>query len=356
MKAVIRVLCLFSLLLFLASGCGGRRKLAGQEKVRPEKAEKEVVVVKKPEEPSEEKLWEIVRNMDYQEDPIAKIYKGSEFLAALAKRTQPTAKPERIEEKLIFCLRIKNKKEIRTVLDYLAEATKPEEKEVAYYLLATGSLVMGEPELSLEYYNLLSSTFPASSFLSWFSGEDLQRLKKAAQEDRRIRSMEIPEDEKLWRLAGLYVDVLKVRWNEAEGSYYDLSYPYGLYKQLVQDYAESPWADNARMELLLYEESFVHEDGVADLSYTRKFEDFIREYPESDCVPRARLKIAEHYYIYACNLVNEARKMTDEAQAYLTQAETILQELAVEDNPGDVRRSAGERLAELQSFRDEHTW
>lgn len=73
------------------------------------------------------------------------------------------------------------------------------------------------------------------------------------------------------------------------------------------------------------------------------------------CTP-ARLKIAEHYYIYACNLVNEARKMTDEAQAYLTQAETILQELAVEDNPGDVRRSAGERLAELQSFRDEHTW
>lgn len=357
MKGIIKAYCLIGLLVLLVGGCGGRKKTAQTvENEEKKKGETEVVAVKQKEEPTEEKLWEIVRNMDYEEDPIAKIFKGSEFISALAKQTEPKGRPEKMDYDLSYCLRLKDKKEIKSVLEYLNEATKPEEKEVAYYLLATGSLVRGEAGIAIEYYILLASTFPKSIFLPWISAEDLQRLKRAATEDKRIKLMNIPEDEKLWRLAGLYVEVLKVRWNEGEGSFYDLSYPHGLYQQLVQQYPQSSWADNARMELLLYEESFIYEDGVSDLTYTKNFETFVQDYPESECLPKARLKIGEHYFMYACNLVNEAKGMTEEARNYLNQAETYFQEVASAQTIASVRRNANERLQELRDFRDEHTW
>ena len=282
------------------------------------------------------------------------------WTAAEIERTYALLKGAELESAIYAkrrTLKVTNPEELQRLKEQLKGPLPPLEKELAYYFLATGPFVVGDPELALEYYALLAREFPKGRPLSWISKQDMEKMKRAAQESREIRAGKVPEDEKLWLLGKLFFETLCVAWNEGEVGC-NFAYPRELFSRLIKNHPRSPWADNAEFTLLQYDEGLIHEGGDITLNCIPKYEAFLAKYPKSEYAAAAKMALGDHYYSF----VEGSLQMLQQEIAYEKISDLLGKaRLAF----ADVRRlypdtkeagQAAERLQAVEQLLDRYAW
>jgi hypothetical protein len=305
----------------------------------------------------EERIWNLGRAVTDEKYIINRIKKAAEFFALISinKNIQGLSQIEYFVE---LSLRTRKSEDIQLIKDFLNNTNiKPLEKEIGYYILATSPLVIGDPDLSCHYYDILKKEFPDSKFLTWIRKDDLQKLENARQKFKEINSKDIPEDKKLWLLGNLFFEAMQVSWNQVEVGY-DYNYAFEFFKNLIKKYPHSKWADDAEFKMLSYYEGLVHEGGEVSLSCIDKYEEFMQKYPNSELVSAAKLEIGDHYYWFVNEMVSEYRQYMkfSEIKDYLDKAKVFYSDVVSLSTDTQYTQKAMKRLEEADKFLDKYSW
>jgi len=283
---------------------------------------KPISYIKKRKETLDRTISFIIKSIEEENDIINKIRRAAELFEFMKNNALDISE---YDFKNFFSAT--QYKDIRKIIEFSKKECKPVEKEIAYYLLSTRTLLLGEPELAYEYYKIFKKRFPGSVFLSWIRDSDVKILKEISGRYKEIKNKEIPDDERLWLLGNIFLDACNVSWNEAEVGF-DPGYAFGVFRKLIKKYPNSEWADDAEYKMLLFREGLVHEGGDLHPSCIKDYEEFIKKYPKSELAPEAKLEIGRHclsLFEYEDLRNNEISE--DEIKDYLSKAGAIYKDL-----------------------------
>ncbi len=231
-----------------------------------------------------------------------------------------------LTSRLKYVFRIRDRSEIELFENILAEGTDPQMREAIYYGLICGYSLNGDPKKALDYHKKLRTSNEKSIFLNFVSDSDLVHLKKADHQLDSLNTINIHEAEKFYKLGKLYYEMFMLSWNYGEVGI-NTEFPFSFYKQILSDYPESEWADNAEYEMLKYHQICSGEGGDTDsnLSYIKKYDDFLKKYPDTDLYLMVHCIKSSLYY----SLMKGADKgcMYPEDLGYLNKADSIIQQV-----------------------------
>lgn len=252
-------------------------------------------------------------------------------------------------EQLLQYQRANDHGAIKAVELFLTGAITPFQKELAYYTLAKIPIRLEQPELAFGYYNALKSEFPQSILLKDFNAEDVRKLN----ENRRLTQIQkMPksrEEEKLWLLGNFFHD--NAPYSESLPDY-RLSHQY--LEDLLKRFPKSKWADNAAYTIIKDSE-LVHEDGDYSRPEVciRKYQDFIKKYPDCEEVPRAEFDIADHYFLYAA----QGGGFTDpQIFRYLGDAKKLCGEILQSKTDTENKENTNSLLKRINQLLGSHPW
>ncbi len=291
-----------------------------------------------------------------EEDIIERIKKANEMILSFQKEKR-SKWVNKNGYTLKCAFRTYKPKDIKRIQAFLNEEKKPLEKEVGYYILATSSLTLGYPSLSLQYYDKFRTEFPNSKFLDFITEEDIKRIKATDSTMQEIKSKNLSKDEELWELGNLFFEASKVSWNRGE-VLPNTDYPFSLFDELIEKYPSSNWADNAEMKMLLYFEGGIHEGGNITLSCIDKYKSFIEKYPNSELLPVAKLEIGDHYFDFVWGSIYEHYKRMElsEIKEYVNKAKFWYEDI-ISNYPGnEYSEKAKSKLKEIEDFLEESSW
>lgn len=238
---------------------------------------------------------------------------------------------------------------IKAVELFLAGAITPFQKELAYYSLAKIPIRLEQPELAFRYYNALKREFPQSILLKYFSEADAQILSDNRQLTQIKKMPKSREDEQLWLLGKFFHE--NAPFSESLPDY-SLSHQY--LSDLVKRYPKSKWADNAAY-ILIADDEVGHDDG----DYSRpnecikKYQDFLKKYPNSEEVPRAKFNIADHYFLYA----DQGGGFTDpQIFRYLSDAKKLCGEILQSKADSKTKENTNRILKKINQLLESHPW
>lgn len=173
--------------------------------------------------------------------------------------------------------------------------------EAALYLYATfaGQALNGHPDQALQAYADLEKQRDASTFLRYISMEDVQSLRKASRELKRLATTEMPPDQRLWEMGQAYEAMEQTSWNRVDDGW-DSELANGCFEQLLKKHPTSTFADNAWWEL--HALNGWDNEGEFTKGYLKGIGDayrkFLRRFPNSEKASLARVNLARQ--IQAC--------------------------------------------------------
>jgi len=182
---------------------------------------------------------------------------------------------------------------IPLLVDYLqsAEANPATVPYIWCGLLCAHSLAFN-PEQALRCYEMLKLQYPDSGIsrdIDLRYPEDIQVLKKTVEDLKRIQTGDLMPDQKLWETGQAYLAMARVNWN---GKYMgpDLTYPHSFVEEILKQYPNSAYADNAWWEIHLNNWIWDGGIGMEYLSFAVPgYKEFLSLYPTSELAPSAKL-------------------------------------------------------------------
>jgi hypothetical protein len=238
----------------------------------------------------------LIGSFQNEENIIKKIKKADKALTFLWDNKDVIGKDK--DHRIIMGLPTRDKKEVAEVIKFIETTEKSTEKEIAYFILATSPFLYGDADLSYKHYKLLKKEYPGSAFLEQ---DGWDKVELAYKELKKIDSLNLPEDEKLWRIGHLFLDAHKVEWNVIH-PFYNRKYSTSLFEKIIRKYPNSEFADNAEFEFIWLTKAHLRDDDVVHLYGVEKnvelMKSFIEKYPESELLPEAKIRIAQEYFLF----------------------------------------------------------
>ncbi len=293
-----------------------------------------------------------------EDDIIEKIKKAGKMISSIQeeKRTKWVAE-ENNKYTFQLALRTYDAEDIKRIQYFLNKDIQPLEREIGYYILVTSSLMLGHPGLSLQYYDKFKTEFPKSDFLNLIEEEDIKIIKATDSTMQEIKSKNLPEDEKLWKLGNLFFETSRVSWTHGQVSL-NTDYSFSILEELIEKYPSGNWADNAEMKMLLFNEGLIHEGGDITLSCIDKYKSFIEKYPNSELLPVAKLEIGNHYFDFVWGSIYEHYKRMElsEIKDYVNKAEFWYKDIISNYPDNEYSEKAKSRMKEIEAFLEESSW
>lgn len=281
-----------------------------------------IMIQKNQIEQTEELIQNKRNKLRNEKDPI-------KFVIGFFEMREITSSHQIMDDLLRFLphrLVIRDTSDINRFEKILTETNDTKMKEALCYGLITGYVFTGNPHKALVYYSRLKTLNDKSMFLDFVLERDITRLKKAKEQLQSIKSDELTEAEKLFRLGKTYYEMFKVYWNYGEVGI-NTEYPFSYYMKLLADFPDSEWADNAEFEMLRYRQICSQEggDNGSNLSNIKKYENFLKEYPDTELHHMVQCIVSSLYY----HLMKGADKgcMYPEDLGYLNKADSIIQQI-----------------------------
>jgi len=202
-----------------------------------------------------------------------------------------------LELRFIYSFVIRDSSDIKRFEEILEKSDNPKMKEAVCFGLICGYSLNGDPQKALEHHTKLFYLNSTSLFLEYVSEKDLTRLEKAAKKLKSLEIKETAEAEKLYNLGKIYYEMFLLSWNYGEVGI-NTEFPYKFYKELLDKYPESKWADNAEYEMLRYHQICSQEGGDmgSNLRYIEKYYEFLSRYPDTDLELLVKCNISSLYY------------------------------------------------------------
>ncbi|MEP2025945.1 MAG: hypothetical protein ABJH98_14450 [Reichenbachiella sp.] len=179
-----------------------------------------------------------------------------------------------------------NMQEILNLMDYMRDSVDDDEILSSFYLNSITQLnYQGNVEVALRLDTILQSKFPETRII--YHETKMKKTKEAYDRLQNIKTEEVSEDERLWKVGNIYFQLFRFVGRDTEASSTDMTYPFSYYDSLLNIYPNSLFADDAEFTMLQYTENGSHEGG--DNSYNpiaiKLYEDFLIKYPSTNLYP-----------------------------------------------------------------------
>ncbi|MGE5557525.1 MAG: tetratricopeptide repeat protein [Bacillota bacterium] len=292
-----------------------------------------------------------INSLYSEKDLPARVKKIAE-LYELALKSRGLLKKYNLPEHAGGYLRINDPGEAKALENLAAATDSPAVKEICCSVLARLPVSLGQPEKALFYYNTLAAEFPSGIFFAAFLPEDVKRLENVCAKLGELnKETGITGDEKLWRLGRIYSEYCEVSWNREE-NYFDYGCAHGFFKELVEKFPQSRWADNAEYRIFEDYEGLAHEGGdFTSFNCINEYKRLLKKYPSGDIAPVIKLHLAEHYLRYA-----ETAEGNPRVNRHLEEARGYCREILQDRSSEIYRKEALDLSGKIGEYLAKHCW
>ncbi len=165
-------------------------------------------------------------------------------------------------------------------------------RAAAYIQLFRKAVSEGEITEAIHYDSIRSQLFPL--YGDEYYHQQLSAAKKAFQVISSTLSLQLPEDEELWRIGNAYVELFYIAGPTGDG-FVNMTLPFSYFRNLLVIYPTSVYCDSAEYIMLNYSAGMSQEggDNSANLYYVKEYENFLDRYSQSKLKPEIYLSLIQ---------------------------------------------------------------
>lgn len=152
----------------------------------------------------------------------------------------------------------------------------------------------------------------------------IDKIKEYYPNIKNLETSDLSGDGYLWKIGNAYYELFRYVGPRTEASTADMTLPFQFFKNLVEEYPDSEYADNAEIFMFTYREQGSHEGGYIEnnLMLVNEYKKLLAKYPNTEQKP--------YVYHNICRLYVDPFSSFEERTIYLNLAKEYAQKILVE--------------------------